>query len=347
MQGLLSRLFHLAKSERRWAVEDFTTEYLAAAIRHDPKPLIEPLREAGIDIGIGHPDLEVLTQLHVQGAGRIDLVIRPLVPERARDIWIEVKVDAGESGDQLQNYLAYASTIPDGRRPVVATLSNRPLRPDVPALTWQALWDSANSSSSPYWKDLRIWMEERGMADGFNRPITSADLAGWAPAYSLLRKAGHVLETVADHVRAVWPESRMPNGTDKTRLMAAAQFYHNRFAIHSRVDLPAYLMAGFRNAHSTIRRSVWIETRPRDRYAKRALLERATAGGLPPSWVKDDRVGERITILAEDELLPDTELSEHTGWFIARIDELASAGLLDLIPRLGQAAPNEAVERGA
>lgn len=100
----LERMYTYAKAVGAGARENFTTEALAAAIRTDPAPFLEFFQGAGL-MPIGPiARLELETQLVLPGTGVLDLVLVAYVAGVRRELWIEVKVLAGESGNQLDAY---------------------------------------------------------------------------------------------------------------------------------------------------------------------------------------------------------------------------------------------------
>src|SRR6185369_17794793 len=70
----------------------------------------------------------VFTQVGIPGAGIIDLVIDMRYPDVTREIWVELKVMAGESGRQLDNYGDHIRSLPDEHRPTLVTVARRPVR---------------------------------------------------------------------------------------------------------------------------------------------------------------------------------------------------------------------------
>src|SRR3990172_8056806 len=103
MPSTLGRLFDFAKAPNSSAIENFTTEALAGAIRADPRPFLLALRRHDLVRAAPLTDLDVLTQVVMPGTGILDLVVVSASPELP-ELWIEVKVDAAESGRQLDAY---------------------------------------------------------------------------------------------------------------------------------------------------------------------------------------------------------------------------------------------------
>jgi len=67
----------------------------------------------------------------VPGAGILDLVSDFRYPGSTVEIWIELKVMAGESGRQLDNYREHLATFPADGRPSLVTVARRPIRDPV------------------------------------------------------------------------------------------------------------------------------------------------------------------------------------------------------------------------
>ncbi|MBK6919511.1 MAG: hypothetical protein IPH07_19110 [Deltaproteobacteria bacterium] len=100
MPSTLHRLFTFAKATRAEALENFTTEALAAAITDDPAPLVAALAHVpGLQIPPTTRLLRVDTQVPVDG-GTVDLV----VAFDTITYWFEVKAHGGLHGDQLATY---------------------------------------------------------------------------------------------------------------------------------------------------------------------------------------------------------------------------------------------------
>src|SRR5438105_1086248 len=96
---------------KRNKLEDFVTDILAQCIRLDPKPFLAVLQSARvITPSSTTPKIVTYTQVGVSGAGVIDLMLyfgKGFENRNWDQIWIEVKVDSPESGNQIDNYLAY------------------------------------------------------------------------------------------------------------------------------------------------------------------------------------------------------------------------------------------------
>jgi hypothetical protein len=88
VRSTFGRLFTYARESKADALENFTTEALAAAIREDPRPIVHLLRGMLLLPSEGDP-VEVLgsTQVGVPGAGILDLVIDIRYPGTTVEIW--------------------------------------------------------------------------------------------------------------------------------------------------------------------------------------------------------------------------------------------------------------------
>ncbi|MHB8960534.1 MAG: hypothetical protein ACYDAN_12995 [Candidatus Limnocylindrales bacterium] len=102
MPSTLARLFAYAKSSKSEALDNFTTEALASAIRDDFRPFVPVLVDAGLLRYDEEPrTVGVETQVAVTGAGIVDLDLVLEGEGWLAEVWIEVKVFAGESAEQL------------------------------------------------------------------------------------------------------------------------------------------------------------------------------------------------------------------------------------------------------
>src|SRR5688572_7468602 len=121
----LGRLFRLSLAAPK-PLENFTTEALAIAIGHDDRPIRLALRavERTCEEEDGRPALAPFdfasadfgsvtakTQTTLLPGpevtrGYLDLVLHCIdTQQRQSTIWVEVKVDAGETGVQIANYM--------------------------------------------------------------------------------------------------------------------------------------------------------------------------------------------------------------------------------------------------
>ncbi len=335
MTSTLSRLFAYAKTSQNDARENFTTEALAAAIRDDPAPMLTVLRKAGA-LRAAVTLVNVFTQKAVPTAGIVDLA---LVFSDSSEVWVEVKVDAGESGDQLNNYLAYlARDFPDGK---LVTLAKYRLRGDVDALTWQDLRRAIAGKASPYWRDFRTYLEEIHMADAYDEPLSNAELTALDSGHSLFRKVARILVPVAENARSVAPALAWPSDEDDVLRMGGRQFRaHGILGIFRRARLRAGVSRGALSDGGEARLGVWVWNNPKATDVRRQILARADETGLPAAWERD-RVGwkglgayRRLTECADPKVA--------AAWLIEKLGELRQARILELLPVLGPAGDGEA-----
>ena len=178
----LGRLFRLSATGLK-PLENFTTAALAIAIVRDPRPIKKALQaidctcqenephpalvavKDGLPSGtsIGADTQTTLWPVDGIGIGYLDLVLK-LGNEQAPEnsIWVEVKVDASESGNQLDVYGAHAARCSPG--PAIITLARTQVRPHVPFLRWSDVVDAIDSIPDPHytWLSLREFLlEER------------------------------------------------------------------------------------------------------------------------------------------------------------------------------------------
>lgn len=336
----LHRLFRYASAPQNDALENFTTEALAGAIRHDATPMLTVLREAGV-LSSEATIEATLTQVTVRGVGIIDLELH-VRAEGACIVWIEVKVNAGESGDQLDRYIRYASERPELDIRLV-TLARGPVRPTVRAMTWRSLRAASRSSTSPFWTDLGLFLEEIAMADDHDTPFTSVDAASLGPALALVRKAERLVTAVAIHANASFPAWNWPTDTNEVRKQLAAQFVnHGRYVIVNRLVVPAWCFFGIVPGADGAQLCVVLEARPKATEVRRRLL--AATADLPTHW---ERVPAGWPLLrARVPLLEHAQHDAAVEWSRDRIDELACAGVFELSVRLRADAPDDGVDEG-
>ena len=176
MPSRLGRLYAYSKDTAFDAQENFTTEALAMAIADDPRPMIRALR--GLDakqvarvgmlerIDLGSTvALRSSTQVSLPGGGWLDLVLEVLSEGGSTigAVWLEVKIGAPESGDQLDSYERHAR---QAECPVwLITLAHAPLRDTVPNLTWNELYRAVRRPQSPRrsWRDFLTFLEEQNV----------------------------------------------------------------------------------------------------------------------------------------------------------------------------------------
>lgn len=326
---------------KRAKLEDFVTEILAASIREDPRPFFSVLQSAHAVPGdLTNRKLIVDTQVGVRGAGVIDLVLYYDGGEGDRawnQIWVEVKVDSGESGDQLANYTAYIAKQPENARPLLVTLASEQLRKKISAITWQDLWDRVQPKSAQYWRDLMALLEELGMADKFGRPITADEIASLPQAVSLFNKAVRILDRVCEKAAKLWPQGSIPASGKAVGRCAAKQFKdHDRITVHSTYGLCSVLVFGIEQAKTTVDLVFFVEPyNITAAWVRPAILKQAKKGGLPLEWARSNDPSDWQILMARQPLQSFNNHDAACSWLLDRFNELKVAGLLKLIPTLG------------
>ena len=189
----LERLFTYAKASEVSARENFTTEALAGAIRIEPEPFVDFLR-TGLLLPPGPiRDIDISTQVAVPGTGYLDVVLS-CVSERGREeLWGELKVDAGESGTQLDAYLRHIEGLPAARRPRLFTLGRSPVRDDpaIPFLSWHALRRSLLAQpAGPAWLDFAQYLSEISVSDDFDQAISAHEAASCPTSCGCTARSG-------------------------------------------------------------------------------------------------------------------------------------------------------------
>jgi hypothetical protein len=253
------------------------------------------------------------------------------------DLYIEIKVHSSESGDQLNNYKKYIAN-KRSQRAFLATLSKTHLREDIPSIRWQNIWDSIAISKtiSPYWLDFQKYLEEIWMADQYNRPVEISEVNSFSGTFSLLRKSLHILQPVAEHTNKIWPQGNLPTDPGRILDMTARQFVFNRFTIYTSF-FKAGLVLGLANFENTINLAIWIERDdPIREWLRSALIERADQGGLSSDWQRIRELAKYEVVLAKKIIDSDASIEFCSNWLIGKVDELHSAGILNLIPQLTQ-----------
>ncbi len=214
----LGRLFRLSQSEPK-PLENFTTAALAIATHHDQRPLVEALKQVDRS---GHetdsfPVLDLVGRSASEPVSVIADVQRTLFPsDTARigyldlvlivkdlhgqesTIWVEVKVDAWESGDQIPVYLEHASRL--SPKPDVITLGRTKISELVPFLEWADVVQAVESVSNPHymWVSLREFLLEEKIV----RP-TVRSLPADSPACIDL------IVDVNRRIRQLWPDASL------------------------------------------------------------------------------------------------------------------------------------------
>lgn len=333
-RSTLDRLFNYAKAIGADARENFTTEALAAAIREDGAPIVEALSGAGVlPLDASYQVEGVQTQVPMPGAGILDLVIELKGSANRKTIWIEVKVGAGESGSQIDNYLARIAKDDDGDRPQLVILGPRCLRDGVVWLSWQALYRSISEPRQvhAYWRDFRTYLKEINMANDSFKPVRPEEASTIAGAHRLLLKTVQILVPAAGHANKVWPGSNWPV-TDQDVLEQITKRFRRwpSYSIEHRTRYPCGLVLGvYQQADAgEALLSLWLWAPPRRIDSRKRILQLADQSKLD-SWKRD--TGSWELLRAERRLLDFESHDAASAWLKQRLDELKTVGMYAIL----------------
>lgn len=345
MGSNLGRLLRYARGQENEQTENFTTEALAAAVREDPTPLIAALRtlyEARGDQEAqdllkkisAPPQLQVSTQVTLDSGRRIDF--RAISKEPSLQIWIEVKVHSGESGQgALPDYLHEARQHAPSR---VVLLGREDLRPDLQDLaflSWQALCDEVPPAAPTWWRELKQFLEEEGMADGYETPVTPKELEAFFHFHDLFGKVRRILLPVALHLNKCQSSSGWPQNNKHLTKQLNHKFGNSKyFAMYDKGHKQwGHMAVGLLRRTATDGTpdpwlGLWV--RVKDKSKQPADLNAAVAR-LPELWTS---AGD--TVCRAGRPLREFQADHHQDaidFLKARIDELKDAGVLALLSR--------------
>jgi hypothetical protein len=366
MASTFLRLFQYAKAPDADPLENFTTEALAACIRADFRPMELALRQSGL-LDWKVPRLTALvphTQVHLPGAGVVDLALHAESPQGRLTYWVEIKVHSGLSGDQLWNYLQHAAEFPGEARPQVALLTRRRLD-RLPGmrwvtavraeavdgsglslgwLTWQQMQSaiSASGTQAPYWHDFNSLLKETGMADGFDSPVSSREAASLSAAFALQRKAERIVLPFLAHAQVTMPEARWQKTEQDVQSCFARQFrQHGRFVVWNK-GADAYVMAGVVDRNGEAYLLITVEMDPKRGADRTQILSQADLSGLSTAWRR--QMDSWFVLVTERRLALFDTLEGASDWLKARLDDLHAAGVLAVLPKLGRSVPDKEPE---
>lgn len=347
MPSTLERLFAYARTADSDPRENFTTEALAGAVRSDPRPLLHALASKGLldidDVVRSSP----FTQVAFAGVGTIDLLLQLELGTGAREVWIEVKVNAPESGQQLRNYRTFIDTHAELGRDLVV-LAKDVLRSSVPhtPLRWRDVSHAARelAANNLLWSDLNSYLEAIGMTDRSTYPISLREAASLDDAFGLLQKAIAVIKTVNARLAELgypdWLHTTQVGRTGWITTKLHDQFTRfGRMMIYDKGDLRGKVFYGFQPREGEAYATIWIEVDPRRTAERTAVREQARAS-LDTSWEQPLDHRWQLVIKAERAIAFRSE-PDAVDWFLTQFKELREAGLIDLLPTLGAVPPEE------
>lgn len=328
----LNRLYEYAKTTGVGALENFTTEALAGTFRHHPRPLLELLRDRGL-LAAGEPTtLAVETQFIVAGTGVIDLVIHGVLEGRRFELWCEVKVNAGESGTQLDSYQRHIAGVEVGVRPTLFTLGPRALRDDpaIPHVTWHELRRSIRLDDGPGWADFSEFLREIRMSDDFDQPLLPSETVAFDDFRRLHGKVARTLQLGFAQAAERWPFLPWPTDEKGIRASTLGRLAtHEQLAIGVQAAKQVWLLIGVSAQAGDADLFVAVETWPRANDLQRDLIGLADAAGLGAEWSR--KYGAWGGLRSACLLAETGDPERAAGWLVERIGELDAAGIL---PRL-------------
>ena len=339
----LGTLFRMAPT----GIENFVSAALAIAINKDARPMISALHELNwptppdrhpFNGGDFRPNAAAITGLKAAiqvplvratgaAAGFLDLVLAPgTVAGESAELWVEVKVDAPETGDQLDVYAKHAES--KEPTPAVITLARGEVRPTVAALTWNDLSDSIDATSAPHeaWLALREFL----VAEWIARPALPSSPESRADDFI------KVLLQVNEVVKELWPTS----GPELFWVPGALQ---NALDRGFRTDRRMLATAGplrYGVVPRDDRWHWWLAVSPKvyagPKLDSSELLAMARAHGLIPRWGPLQGRPEILELTRPVEAL--SKPYEVEVWFRNALVEIQTSGMVDSY--LGRAKPS-------
>jgi hypothetical protein len=336
MASSFMRLYRYAKAVGAEAKENYTTEALRAAIETDPRPLLDAVRGIGVERVDALARIDVNTQVAIRAVGQIDLVVEVCaVPPIA--LWFEVKVDAGESGQQLTNYRTFISERPAHARPILIVLGPHALG-DSLFLSWQRLRRAivASGTASPYWHDFKLYLEEIRMADSYDEPVTDGEAHSLESSRKLFGKVARILTPFAAAAMSIWPGSMWPQTEPKIVDAVTSTFLRlGTLGISHVVQSNIGVSAGA--YHDPVEEEVWLGLwmwcRPNYLRERHELVDAVRAAReWDEEWYHDGAAWE---LFGAYHRLKDFEShAAATAWLAGRLTDLKDTGLLLVLGRL-------------
>lgn len=355
--SLFSALFVYAKDSRFGAAENFTTEALAGAIRMNPEPFMSWLTDEGV-LPARSKYHDVETQRY-EKEGILDLVLHTSTPDKPHRLIVEVKVDAGQSGDQLRRYGQVVERwICEGYDcPRTVILSREPIDKDHTHLSWHSLRRqlARSSNADGLWPAFAAYLTERKLSDSHDDPMTLTEAESLVPSSQLLDKMTRILHELLDDLRkgpsqlqqfAAWFPKSERGSRQSVRSRIDFQFTrHRRAVIYPKLNGQMPMLMVFIGIwepphESETRIGVWLETAPREDRLRKDVANEASRVGLTALGWQEDRTPGAWPILSSWEPLiglasPEGAVSHENARaaFRRRLDELLDSGMLDYVLR--------------
>jgi hypothetical protein len=343
----LGKLFFYRETAHQRPIENFTTTALAIAINHDDRPIrialgsLRPPDQSPPTIAVpfewpaalarfdarqvaSSPRITAKTQVTKWEAGPVprgylDLVLEQTgTHQRTAPIWVEVKVDAWESGDQLWVYARHAEKEP-GPTPVLVTLGRVRIVPHIASLTWSAVADAVSTVPDAHhsWHMLRDFLLEEHIA----RPPLSSD----SPE---VQRATEVIVAINERIRQHWPQAEKDLTWYEGSLRRSLRGWQE---IDGRMVTSAGpLRYGLVPANESWDWTVqfWLQNYQRVPLGSEAVLRQADSGSLPDDWSRDPMARAIL-----DRRLPlgrYTDDRDVLSWFDDSLGHLDSSGVMGL-----------------
>jgi hypothetical protein len=340
-QSDLGRLYRKRAWGSQSPIENYTSEALAIAIEHDDGPMraalasirwpgsrpFEPHDVVRIRPETQHflPAVDLARDGEIRRVrdGYLDLVLTLTLANGASSTaWVEVKVDTGEHGDQLDVYADHSSC--DPTRPCIFTLSKWEVRSvdrhpkgiDIGWLRWKdlaaAITQTAGADSC--WLDLLSFLDEEGIA-WRSLPKDRVDTEACLK----------VLADVNQQLQHRWPGAEMNfSGPAPMRKQALNTFKDSGRLVAKGGPLTYGLVP--RDDGWFWSMSVGSENYQRVLLNGAAIVRQADAVGLSPRW---ERSALKNAALAVE--VPLREYADHedaVAWFSGVLNELQTADVL-------------------
>lgn len=335
----LGHLFARRPTGEIFDLEDFTTEALAIAIRHDVSPMrrllaaVETWQESSGRPGIDPASIVAAEDVHTQvilapifgadratrlRAGRLDLVVGTLTAGGARQVfWFENKVDAAESKDQLDVYLGHR-LLSEPPAVVVTLTRTGYLRPDVTSITWDDVAAAVAAEPSPdaWWTDLVAFLREH---DAVLPPMPPGP---FDPAALVA-----VFRAVNAKIATLWPEARptlhwIQVGALERQLTAMLPREHRMWTTGGPLGYGIEPHEGAWRWRITLGtgsryRRIWV---PSDTF-----LAKARETGFGTGWTMTEHHG---AIFERTMPHADAALDAIVAWLLASLDDVARRGMV-------------------
>ena len=263
----------------------------------------------------------------------LDLVAELVDMPDARPLWVEVKVYAGEHGNQLTHYENLAASISPPAQ-VITLARSLEVKQGVKGITWRDLAEAIEGDSHLYWQELLRFMNGKRMLLHSEDPITPSDITALASTLDTLDKMTERLHLFASKAakRSVPIHFRQNRGSIR-RILGAQLGRHQRLCLPSRDANPS-LLVGLRwfgaGPKKQARLMFCVEHNPKEKELRNRLLQTADQNGLSKDWVPET-VGWPGLLKSGPIDVENGSLHGSETWWSNALDELESAKILEMI----------------